>query len=115
MQGALNSVALDTVVQGVLTELAQTEVGETVRFLHHIGDVDLPMDNIRSWIVNEGDISAGEKKTERKPDIAEIPSEEWISRVAEQGMHPALVELMQSFAVDGEMTFPRLVKHREVS
>lgn len=58
VHGALDSVPLDTVVQGILQAI-EGRPPSSLRFLHHLGGIDLPINDIRSWVVDNGSASAG--------------------------------------------------------
>ena len=43
------------------------------------------------------------------PAVSEgLPSDQWIIRATDQGMHPSLVALLQAVAAQGGLVFPKL-------
>jgi hypothetical protein len=56
------------------------------------------MEDVHSWI---GD---------PKWDLEEVPFSEWVTRAADQGMHPALVTFLQMFSASGGLVFPKMVQ-----
>jgi hybrid polyketide synthase/nonribosomal peptide synthetase ACE1 len=113
-QGTLNSVTLDTVVGGILDAVNKTiqkEDNPKVVFLHHLGSVDFPMDNLRSWVVDKERLSTkAAGSSQQEAEFEEAPLDQWTTRAAEHGMHPALVAFMQTFGSQGGLSFPKLTK-----
>ncbi|KAH8897379.1 amino acid adenylation domain-containing protein [Thozetella sp. PMI_491] len=110
--GTLDSVPLNTVVQGVLSTASTTrpsQSSKTVQFLHHLGGVELPMDDLRAWIVDSAGRSGAANGDHPCPEIKEIPFRDWTARAAGQGMHPVVVAFLKELGTGGEMKFPHLV------
>ncbi|KAK4211241.1 putative beta-ketoacyl synthase domain-containing protein [Rhypophila decipiens] len=112
VQGALDSVPLDKVVQGVVsavvgpTERAGQAEQDNIKFLHHLGGVDLVMDDLSNWVGIAGTNSEGEETNMEVMDLAE-----WTDRAVKMGMNPVLAAFLQSFGSNtaSGMVFPRLV------
>ncbi|KAK3369911.1 AMP-binding enzyme [Podospora didyma] len=109
VSGVLDCVGLDVVVRGILStfdttspEEANKEKKETVRFIHHLGGIELPMHDLRSWIRDDDTSVTGE--------IAEVPLAEWVCDAEGRGLHPALAAFLRTFDGRGELVFPSLVK-----
>ncbi|RYP08472.1 hypothetical protein DL764_001898 [Monosporascus ibericus] len=100
VSGAFDVVPLEEVSRGVISAMMEEKAAkEGVRFLHHIGGLELPLDNLRSWV------------TENEQDIQEIDATEWMQKAAELGMHPTMVALLNDLAAaEGRLAFPRLEK-----
>lgn len=107
--GSLNSVSLEAVVEGVLgavlgadahVGLEDEDNGHGVRFLHHLGELELPMGDLRRWFGGDGDGFEG-------MDIAA-----WTDKAVERGMYPTVAALIRSFAgghAGGGKVFPSMV------
>ncbi|KAF7865953.1 hypothetical protein EAF04_006117 [Stromatinia cepivora] len=108
LSGAFDIVSIDEVVRGVMGALQETgsdreDVQESlrkeVRILHHIGGVDLPLSDLRSWVV------------EHDQAVIEIDPFEWVRKAGELGMQPTMVALLQDLAAsEGQLSFPRLTR-----
>ncbi|KAK7706310.1 NRPS [Diaporthe eres] len=101
--GALNSVSLETVVEGVLGDVLGSDAragqdeednGPGVRFVHHLGELELPMDDLRRWFGGDGDGFEG----------MDIPA--WTDKAVEWGMHPTVAAL-EYFGVRRMDTVPK--------
>jgi amino acid adenylation domain-containing protein len=106
--GAFDVVPLSDVVKemvdslrGSLTDIGEKTVVEGVKFFHHIGGVELPLDDVRNLVA----------KNEHGKDIREMDVVEWTREAGELGMHPTMVALFESLAAaEGRLVFPRLAK-----
>ena len=108
VSGTFNVVPLEDVVKEMvdslrtsLTDVREERVVEGVRFLHHIGGVELPLDDARSFVA-EGEHGKG---------IRELDVVEWARKAGELGMHPTMVALFESLAAaEGRLIFPHLAR-----
>ncbi|KAI1772793.1 amino acid adenylation domain-containing protein [Hypoxylon cercidicola] len=105
--GQIDSVTLETVVQGVMNALEESRTGGArervgVRYLHHIGGVGIGIDEVRSWALGTSQ--------SQPTEMCEIPIDEWATLAGEGGMHPVLVEYLHSLGHHSQFTFPRLLK-----
>lgn len=109
VSGAFDVVPLSDVVQEMLDSLRRSltdvreerMVAERVRIFHHIGGVELRLDDVRNLVA----------KTEIGQDIREMDMVEWARKAGELGMHPILVALFENLAAaEGQLVFPRLAK-----
>lgn len=104
--GVLNSVQLGTVVKGVVDAVVSRRYGgDSVRFVHHLGELDLPMGDMRQWF--DGDDKQKEVEKMQQIDVAT-----WTDRAAERGMHPTVAAFVRSFVgghESGGLVFPRMV------
>jgi nucleoside-diphosphate-sugar epimerase len=105
VSGSFDVVSLEEVVRGVMeavvgTGRADAEVS-SLRFLHHIGGVELPLGDLKSWVADEG---------QEGDDIQEMEALEWARRAGELGMHPTMVAMVQELAAaeTGRLVLPRL-------
>ena len=105
VSGSFDVVSLEEVVRGVMeavvgTGRADAEVS-SLRFLHHIGSVELPLGDLKSWVADEG---------QDRDDIQEMEALEWARRAGELGMHPTMVAMVQELAAaeTGRLVLPRL-------
>ena len=108
VNGAFDVVPLSDVVKemvdslrGSLTDVREERVAEGVRFFHHIGGVELPLDDVRNLVANN----------EHSKDIGEMDAIEWARKAGELGMNPTMVALFESLAAaEGRLVFPRLAR-----
>lgn len=108
VSGAFDAVPLGDVAREMAdslrspTDIRRERAVESVRFFHHIGGVELPLDDIRALVA---------EKEHGDDDIREIGAEEWARKAGELGMHPIMVVLFESLvATEGRLVFPRLAK-----
>lgn len=115
-RGVVNVVQLDAVVKGIL-DCAQLQGDQRwpdghhrhgeVHFVNHAGNLDLPLNDMRKWALEQnadGDIEFSDV------DFVEIPLDEWIRGASELGMHPTMGALLTTFARGGEVEFPTVAK-----
>lgn len=108
VSGAVNVVSLSDVVEKMvdslkrsLTDIREEKTVEEVRFFHHIGSMELPLDDARKFVANNEDLR----------DIREMDMVEWAQEAGELGMHPTMVALFKGLAaVEGRLIFPRLAQ-----
>ena len=120
VRGQINSVALYTVVKGIMDAVRETAgrerdgkrmVSRNLRYSHHLGEVSLPLDDIRSWVPENLNQSPRQEDPDGyQMDIAEITLDEWAVRAEELGMHPNLVAFMRSLAHQNGFVFPTLAR-----
>jgi hybrid polyketide synthase/nonribosomal peptide synthetase ACE1 len=101
-QCTLGSVSLATVIQCVLLVVNDLLQGNMVRFLHHLGGIELPIGDFRSWIVKE------ERPT--TTEFREVPFDQWITHAEVKGLAPLLAAFLQMFATSGDLRFPKPIK-----
>ncbi|KAI0378982.1 amino acid adenylation domain-containing protein [Hypomontagnella monticulosa] len=104
--GKVDSVTLDNVVKGIM-DSTRGEDDSKLRFLHHIGGVDLSLDDIRTWVA-EGYSANAELKSQHG-EMEEITFGEWTARAGAEGMHPAIAAILQAFVDRSHLTFPKLM------
>ena len=98
LRGVLDLVSLDTVVHSTMQELHSYSTGQ-VRFVHHAGDVELPLDDIKAFLDGE---SGG--------NAVELPIDEWARRAGSQGLHQLLIGFFANVINLRIVTFPKVVK-----
>ncbi|EDO01652.1 hypothetical protein SS1G_04127 [Sclerotinia sclerotiorum 1980 UF-70] len=69
------------------------------RFLHHLGDVSLPLGDIRSWVAQDGDRGTAVM-------IEELPIDEWTRKAGECGMNKMVITLLESLIGGTDVVFP---------
>ncbi|KAI9650415.1 hypothetical protein NHQ30_000429 [Ciborinia camelliae] len=99
VSGGINFVSLESIVKCVMTELHRGSIDET-RYVHLIGDINLPLDNIKLFL-NEED----------KDGFAELSVEDWVRRAEPLGLHKILVAFFENIPNVQRVVFPRLLKH----
>lgn len=109
VSGAFDVVPLSDVVEEMVDSLKRSltdvrekrEVAEGVKILHHIGGVELRLDDVRNLAA----------KNELGQDVREMDMVEWARKAGELGMHPIMVALFGNLAAaEGQLIFPRLAK-----
>ena len=88
-------VSLETIVRSMMDELRAHPL-ERIRYLHHIGDIELPLDSIKSFIDDE---TGG--------DVAELLVDEWAVRAGSQGLHEVFIALLTDTANLRTVVYPR--------
>lgn len=92
--------------QGASLATEMIEVSDGVHFPHHIGGVELRMNEARSGDLHDDDGVDGREKQssleyqEKQDWFQMLGIGEWARRAGELGMHPLLVALMQSLESD---------------
>ena len=111
-QGGLDLVTLEQVITGLINcfhsgpnPVNDTDTHDTTKdslqFVHHIGGIDLPFNDIAQWASSEG---------EDDSLYEELSFEEWARRAQDQGMHPTFGALMRDFGVRGQSHFVKLLR-----
>ncbi|KAK2598639.1 hypothetical protein N8I77_012034 [Diaporthe amygdali] len=106
--GALNSVTVDAVVKGVVGAVLSSGVdagagrhrGDGVRFVHHLGELELPLGDVRQWFDSDG------------KEVEDMDLAAWTDLAVERGMHPTVAAFVRSFGgghEGGGLVFPRMV------
>lgn len=99
IRGGINLVSLESILQSTTQELHREPTGR-IRYVHLIGDVSLPLDNIKLFLDEE---DGG--------DVAELPVGEWIKRAESLGLHKILVAFFEKVINIQIVAFPRLLKN----
>ncbi|KAI0834866.1 hypothetical protein F5Y06DRAFT_306564 [Hypoxylon sp. FL0890] len=112
--------------QGETSTSEAKRVHHKIQYLHHIGGVDLRMDDIRSWPLlandhlgkDERNVIAQQGSQEQEGDAEEEHNEvqeleigEWTRRASEMGMHPWMAATLQSLGSanwEEGLHFPRV-------
>lgn len=101
LQGFLDLVSLSNVVTATIKSLHENSPTKT-RFVHHSGDIVIPLHNMKSFMSKElGEV------------VAELPIGEWTREARTLGMHEILCLLFENAANLGITRFPRVVKQGE--
>jgi len=101
--GALDLVRISTACESILahvldgSEKAMTQV----RYAHQVGDIVMPMNNLK-------DIGREEGK-----DFAVLPMGEWLAKAVAAGMHPAIATLVEMMDAPGAPDYPRILREVE--
>lgn len=86
--GVLNLVPLGRVVESVAHEMSVAPAaapGNGVRFINEVGDVDIPLDDIKSYV---------DAQTGGSAEV--LPLDRWARRAGEAGMDPILVAFFEN-------------------
>jgi len=97
MRGFLNLVSLESVVQSTMLELHRNPIVQ-LRYVHQIGDIDVPLDNLKDFLDKDGGT------------VVELSIDEWATRAESLGLHKMLVALLVRVAISNVVNFPRLSK-----
>lgn len=102
--GWLDEVPLAVVVNGIVAALREPKAGAPgVRFRHYCGSEQLPLNNMKSWIMGT------EKRVHGDGAVEEMPLDQWATRAAEMGMDPTVVNWVASVAGQRDLSFPMVV------
>lgn len=108
ISGVINIVALESVVESLLSKVSapilsspspQGDAKVALRFLHEMGDVNIPLSNLKSYIDTETGNSA-----------VQLPPDEWARRAAKEGMDGMLVAFFENLCNMPPVTWQRLIK-----
>lgn len=105
ISGVINIVTLEVVVESLLSKMSAPIVrlqGDVfaLRFFHEMGDVNIPLSNLKSYIDAETEKSA-----------VQIPPDEWARRAAKEGMDGMLVAFFENLCNMPPITWQRLIKN----
>ncbi|RYP47491.1 hypothetical protein DL768_006463 [Monosporascus sp. mg162] len=111
LSGVLNLVPLHVVVKSILDVALGEEYSEQkarrVHFLHHLGDEELRLEDLRKWAM----VGGVREDQGQVREVEEIELAEWALRAAELGMNATLVAMMERFAAArGRIVVPRVVR-----
>ncbi len=103
LKGAMDLVALESVVSGLMHEIQATpDPAGGLYFRHESGNVELPLQDLREIMMRE---SSGEEA------FITLPVEEWARKARQEGMHEILAAFFENLGrLEKVVTFPRLVK-----
>lgn len=79
VSGSFDVVPLGKVIEGVVKSAVERDT-EGLKFLHHLGGIDLKLGDVRSWLPRNGDDAS----------VEEIELGEWTRRAVELGMHSTI-------------------------
>lgn len=103
LRGFINLTRLDDMVASMMAEIHvtihQNQEYCPVRYLHERGDIDIPFDDIKSFI----DAETGH-------DAEELAIDEWARRAAKQGMNSVLVAYFETVCRAPPVVWQRLLK-----
>lgn len=113
LKGAFDIVELDTVVDGIMRAALDEEntASDTagVRFLHHVGGVELPLKDLHMWAPTKEE--AEQKDEDIRVEVEEIDLAEWARRAEALGMHETLVAMLDDLAsTQAGIAVPRVTK-----
>lgn len=96
--GVLNLVPLERVVESVIYEMSvAAATGSGVRFVNDVGDMDIPLDNIKGYIDSQTGSSA-----------EVLPLDQWARRAGDAGMNSILVAFFENMVGMPPMVWPKL-------
>ena len=106
--GGFDVISLSDVVKGMidslkssLTDVREEVLVKGVKFLHHVGGVELGLDDVRNLVAENA----------HGKEIRELDVVEWAREAGELGMHPTMVALFESLAAaEGHLILPRLAR-----
>ncbi|KAI0112010.1 hypothetical protein GGR51DRAFT_557191 [Nemania sp. FL0031] len=94
-----------------------------IQYLHHLGGLELTMDNINGWpslangrseeggreiVGQQSSQEQGETSKEERNEIQQLEISEWTRRASEMGMHLLMIATLQSLGED-RLHFPRVI------
>ncbi|KAK4184061.1 hypothetical protein QBC35DRAFT_541212 [Podospora australis] len=109
VSGAFDQVLLEDVVNDVVESvMTGTEINRPgISFRHQIGGVELPLGDMRSWLVDQD-------QNRQVVDMEEIDVLEWADRAGALGMHATMVAMVRELASAemGVLRLPKIVSGR---
>lgn len=126
-QGALDLVYARSVCERIVRCVAESlgsasTLGHEVKYVHEVGDIVIPLRRMHEVLdldleSSEVDDIQGLKKggnigmqDRPTPECEVLPMDEWTSRARAEGLHPAVVELIESMDGPDNPQFPSLMK-----
>ncbi|KAK0506977.1 hypothetical protein JMJ35_010677 [Cladonia borealis] len=108
VSGAFDIVSLSEVAREMVdtlrrgTMVAREErVIEGVRFFHHNGGMDLPLDDLRSLVA----------RAEHHEDVGVMDLMRWARKAGDLGMHSTMIAIFERLAAaEGQLVFPRIAR-----
>ncbi|EEP78969.1 hypothetical protein UREG_03815 [Uncinocarpus reesii 1704] len=83
-----------------------TITSSSVRYLHHSGDLEMPMDSMDAFMQEEDGTG---------PAFSQLPLREWVQLAKEHGMSSLVATYLNAIEESGEeMFFPKLVKSSRI-
>ncbi|KAI1457376.1 hypothetical protein F4805DRAFT_467399 [Annulohypoxylon moriforme] len=107
VKGSFNLVSPGVVVKGIMDALAEARELGGMRFLHHVGELELPLDDLGRWALE--DVGDGSQREE----VEELSLSEWTRRARALGMHATMAAMLEDFAAaSGSITVPKVAGGR---
>lgn len=96
--GVLNLVPLERVVESVVCEMSVAAApGSGVRFVNEVGEVDIPLDNMKDYV---------DAQTGASAEV--LPLDQWARKAGEAGMDAILVAFFENMVGMPPMVWPKL-------
>jgi nucleoside-diphosphate-sugar epimerase len=123
-QGVLDMVYPKTVcvriLQHLLDHRSENAEPQGVSYVHHVGDIVIPLNRMHEILELDLDEGCGQNSmaNDRARTSCEVlPMAEWTARARAEGLHPAVIELIEGMDGPDRPHFPSLVKSapRELS
>ncbi|KAH8820161.1 putative polyketide synthase [Xylogone sp. PMI_703] len=99
-RGALDLVKVQSACEDVLKHISLDDKVKGVTYVHNVGDVVIPMDQLQDIGTEEG----------ANDTLAVIPMSEWTEKAVEAGLHPVVANLIEMMDVAND--YPKLLKSR---
>ncbi|KAI1407896.1 putative polyketide synthase [Hypoxylon sp. FL1857] len=105
-RGALDLVFVQNACAALVARVVQPGEGMEVSYVHEVGDRVIPLDRLQDIGLHEDE---DEDEDEQRPfDI--VPLAEWAGKAVADGLHPAVVALVEMMDEPGGRDYPRLLK-----
>ncbi|KAI0890579.1 uncharacterized protein GGS22DRAFT_194555 [Annulohypoxylon maeteangense] len=106
VKGSFNLVSSGVVVKGIMDALAESREPGGVRFLHYVGEIELPLDDPRKWALED-------TRDGQRGEAEELSLGDWTRRARDLGMHAAMAAMLEDFgAASGGIAVPRVAGGR---
>ncbi|KAI1274256.1 hypothetical protein F5Y07DRAFT_410431 [Xylaria sp. FL0933] len=113
LEGMLDLVAVETVARGVIKAVlqgAKESRDESVRYVHHTGDAELALDDLKSHLEEEERMRGSSEPSAVQP-FEVLPLSEWAARAQAAGMHTLLGAVFENADRERKkLYFPRFDK-----
>lgn len=106
--GSVCNSILQCVVDGPTSGAAAQGVKKGVSYVHQVGDIVIPLDRMDRIL--ELDLGPKVSSNLSARTCRLLPMEDWIARARGEGLHPAVLELIESMDQPDKPGFPVLVK-----
>lgn len=99
LRGALDFVSVRNATNSILTAVLQNKA-EGPTYIHQVGDIVLPLDNLKEFVARD----TGASKVE------ELPVEKWSARAVSVGLNRGVAALIDSMDDPGQPHYPRMLR-----
>ncbi|KAL4914772.1 hypothetical protein BDW62DRAFT_219851 [Aspergillus aurantiobrunneus] len=100
LRGALDFVYVKKATDSILTAVSQNKRAAGASFIHQVGDIVLPLDELKQFVVRD----TGASK------VDELPVQQWTARAVGAGLNRGVAALIDSMDDPGQPHYPRMMR-----